>query len=162
MAGADLGQFSVSLSVKDLEASKAFYERLGFEPLGGGDGWQIMRHGEAMIGLFEGMFEGNILTFNPGDVRAVQRTLAEQGIEAELLHEMPDSQDPTRALGIARVDLLRTQPTYTCSSSCDIHNTCTHFRCFTSRVTRLPGNNIVTAGDRPPRRSYKGTRYVIS
>ena len=98
MAGADLGQFSVSLSVQDLEASKAFYERLGFEPLAGGDGWLMMRHGEATIGLFQGMFEGNILTFNPSDVRAVQRLLAEQGIEAELLHEMPDTQDPTGAL----------------------------------------------------------------
>ena len=98
MAGTDLGQFSVSLSVQDLEASKAFYERLGFEPLGGGDGWLMMRHGEAMIGLFQGMFEGNILTFNPGDVRAVRRALAEQGIATELLHEMPDSQDPTQAL----------------------------------------------------------------
>ena len=98
MAGADLGQFSVSLSVQDLDASKAFYERLGFEPLGGGDGWLMMRHGGAMIGLFQGMFEGNILTFNPSDVRAVQRALAEQGVAAELLREMPDTQDPTRAL----------------------------------------------------------------
>ena len=98
MAGTDLGQFSVSLSVQDIEASKAFYERLGFEPFGGGDDWLMMRHGEAMIGLFQDMLEGNILTFNPPDVRAVHRSLAEQGIDAALLHEMPDSDDPTQAL----------------------------------------------------------------
>jgi len=97
MVGTDLGQFSVGLSVQDLEASQAFYERLGFEPLGGG-GWLMMRHGEAMIGLFQSMFEGNILTSNPPDVRAVQCSLAAQGIAAELLHEMPDSDDPTKAL----------------------------------------------------------------
>ena len=57
----------------------------------------MMRHGDATIGLFEGMFEGNILTFNPGDVRAVQRALAERGIETELLRETPDSQDPSAA-----------------------------------------------------------------
>ena len=57
----------------------------------------MMRHGEAVIGLFKGMFEGNILTFNPGDVRAVQRALAQRGIETELLHEMPETQDPGAA-----------------------------------------------------------------
>ena len=51
-----------------------------------------------MIGLFEGMFEGNILTFNPPDVRAVRSRLAERGLETELLHEMPDSQEPSVAL----------------------------------------------------------------
>ena len=94
----NLGYFSVSLSVRDLEVSQAFYEQLGFEPLGGGEGWLMMRQGGAMIGLFEGMFEGNILTFNPPDVRAVRRRLAERGLETELLHEMPDSQDPSVAL----------------------------------------------------------------
>lgn len=102
MADADLGQFSVSLSVQDLEASQAFYERLGFEPVGGGDGWMMMRHGEAMIGLFQGMFEGNILTFNPADVRAVHRALAAGGLETELLHEMPGTQDPGAALPAAQ------------------------------------------------------------
>ena len=94
----NLGYFSVSLSVSDLKVSQAFYEQLGFEPLGGGEGWLMMRQGGAMIGLFEGMFEGNILTFNPPDVRAVRRRLAERGLETELLHEMPDGQDPSVAL----------------------------------------------------------------
>ena len=94
----NLGYFSVSLAVSDLAVSQAFYEQLGFEPLGGGEGWMIMRQGGAMIGLFEGMFEGNILTFNPPDVRAVQARLAERGLETELLHEMPEGQDPAVAL----------------------------------------------------------------
>ena len=94
----NLGYFSVSLSVQDLAVSQAFYEQLGFEPLGGGEGWLMMRQGGAMIGLFEGMFEGNILTFNPPDVRAVQARLAERGIETGLLHEMPEGHDPAVAL----------------------------------------------------------------
>ena len=94
----NLGYFSVSLAVSDLAVSQAFYEQLGFEPLGGGEGWMIMRQGGAMLGLFEGMFEGNILTFNPPDVRAVQARLAERGLETELLHEMPEGQDPAVAL----------------------------------------------------------------
>ena len=98
MADTDLGQFSVSLAVQDLAVSQAFYARLGFEAAGGGDGWMMMRHGDAMIGLFQGMFEGNLLTFNPADVRAIQRSLAAQGIEAELQHELPPSQDPTKGL----------------------------------------------------------------
>lgn len=99
MSGIEHGHFSVSLAVRDLEASRDFYERLGFEALGGGEGWLMMRAGEsATVGLFEGMFEANILTFNPPDVRAVRRVLAERGIEAELLHEMPDGQDPAVAL----------------------------------------------------------------
>lgn len=64
----DLGAFSVSLTVKDLAASKAFYETLGFEATGGNadQGWLILRNGMTTIGLFQGMFERNILTFNPG------------------------------------------------------------------------------------------------
>ena len=64
----ELGSFSISLAVKDLAASKSFYEKLGFEP-GGGDeeqNWLILRNGDHVIGLFQGMFEDNILTFNPG------------------------------------------------------------------------------------------------
>jgi catechol 2,3-dioxygenase-like lactoylglutathione lyase family enzyme len=89
-----LGVFSVSLSVKDLEASKAFYEKLGFLVFGGGmeKNYLIMKNGNALIGLFQGMFEGNILTFNPGwdeeaknmddfdDIREIQRHLKENGI----------------------------------------------------------------------------------
>ena len=90
----DLGAFSVSLSVKDIDASREFYEKLGFEPIGGNadDNWLILRNGDHVIGLFQGMFEKNILTFNPGwdqqcnetdsftDVREIQRALREQGL----------------------------------------------------------------------------------
>lgn len=64
----DLGNFSVSLSVKDLAASRAFYAALGFVEVAGeaGQGWLILRNGAAVVGLFEGMFAGNRLTFNPG------------------------------------------------------------------------------------------------
>ena len=90
----DLGAFSVSLSVQDIEASRDFYEKLGFESIGGNadDNWLILRNGDHVIGLFQGMFEQNILTFNPGwdqqcnetdsftDVREIQRALKEQGL----------------------------------------------------------------------------------
>jgi len=92
-----LGAFSVSLAVKDLAASRAFYAKLGFKAvLGEADqGWQIMRSDSTTIGLFQGMFEHNILTFNPGwdaeaepldeytDVRELQRRLEARGIEFE-------------------------------------------------------------------------------
>ena len=91
----DLGAFSVSLTVKDLTASTAFYEKLGFEAFHGdaGQGWRILKNGNAVIGLFQGMFERNILTFNPGwdgnaqpvdpftDVRELQRRLRAAGVE---------------------------------------------------------------------------------
>jgi catechol 2,3-dioxygenase-like lactoylglutathione lyase family enzyme len=91
----DLGAFSVSLAVKDLGASRAFYEKLGFEVTGGSEeeSYLILINGEAIIGLFHGMFDKNILTFNPGlnnrterveeftDVREIQRLLKEQGVE---------------------------------------------------------------------------------
>lgn len=78
----DLGTFSVSLAVKDIAASRAFYETLGFEVIHGDQdqNWLILRNGEAKIGLFQGMFEGNILTFNPKDVRSIQKTLKASGI----------------------------------------------------------------------------------
>ncbi len=89
-----LGAFSVSLNVKDIQASKTFYQKLGFEPFGGDEtqNWLIMRNGDHVIGLFQGMFEQNILTFNPGwdqnaqpvdsftDVRDLQKALKAQGI----------------------------------------------------------------------------------
>jgi len=95
MQGMELGAFSVSLSVADLEASRAFYEKLGFEVTGGDadQGWLILVNAPAVIGLFHGMFEGNILTFNPGlvlggeqpdefnDVREIQQRLLDAGIE---------------------------------------------------------------------------------
>ena len=90
----DLGSFSVSLSVKDLEASRDFYAKLGFEQIGGNadDNWLILRNGDHVIGLFQGMFEQNMLTFNPGwdqqgnetdtftDVREIQKALKNHGI----------------------------------------------------------------------------------
>jgi lactoylglutathione lyase len=91
----ELGAFSVSLTVKDIQASKAFYEKLGFEFFGGdiSQNWVILKNGEVVIGLFQGMFEKNMLTFNPGwdgnaqtlddftDVREIQRRLKEDGVE---------------------------------------------------------------------------------
>jgi lactoylglutathione lyase len=88
-----LGAFSVSLAVKDLAASRAFYEQLGFAVFhGNGTNWAMLRNGDTVIGLFQGMFEKNTLTFNPGwdqhaqpvqpftDVRELQRTLKERGV----------------------------------------------------------------------------------
>ncbi|WP_419163732.1 VOC family protein [Candidatus Palauibacter sp.] len=91
----DLGIFSVSLTVKDLAASKAFYEKLGFEQTGGDfeANYLIMKNGETVVGLFHGMFEKNILTFNPGltlegkqmdsftDVRDIERALRDRGVK---------------------------------------------------------------------------------
>ena len=91
----DLGNFSISLAVKDIGASREFYEKLGFKVFGGdaSQNWLIMKNGDHAIGLFQGMFEKNTLTFNPGwdsnareldtytDVRELQRQLKEQGVE---------------------------------------------------------------------------------
>lgn len=90
-----LGNFSISLTVADLEASKVFYEKLDFEQVGGeqSQNWLVMQNGPTTIGLFQGMFEKNMMTFNPGwnkdketlasfdDVRAIQAKLKERGIE---------------------------------------------------------------------------------
>ena len=90
-----LGAFSISLAVKDLKASKAFYEAFGFKEFGGNasQNWLILKNGDHIIGLFQGMFEKNMLTFNPGwdsnaskldsftDVRELQRQLKAQGIQ---------------------------------------------------------------------------------
>ena len=90
-----LGAFSVSLAVKDLAASRAFYQKLGFEPVMGeaANNWLILRNGDTTIGLFQGMFDRNLLTFNPGwdaqcnplgeftDVRALQRQVRANGVE---------------------------------------------------------------------------------
>jgi len=104
-----LGAFSISLSVKDLQASKAFYEKLGFKHLGGDEkmNYLIMKNGETVIGLFQGMFEGNILTFNPGwsqgaeklesfeDVREIQKQIIAKEIaltkEADAATTGPES-----------------------------------------------------------------------
>jgi len=92
-----LGNFSVSLTVKDIKASKSFYETLGFSVFHGelDQNWLIMKNGNATIGLFQGMFEKNILTFNPGwdenanplksftDVRELQKELKKKEIKIE-------------------------------------------------------------------------------
>lgn len=91
----ELGAFSISLAVKDIEASKAFYQKFGFEVFGGdiSQNWLIVKNGDVTIGFFQGMFAKNTLTFNPGwdknankldaftDIRNLQRHLKEQGIE---------------------------------------------------------------------------------
>jgi catechol 2,3-dioxygenase-like lactoylglutathione lyase family enzyme len=90
----ELGAFSISLAVKDLDASRGFYEKFGFKVFAGNasQGWLSLKNGEHVIGLFRGMFEKNILTFNPGwdqhaqklpaftDVRELQRRLKAQGV----------------------------------------------------------------------------------
>ncbi len=82
----NLGTFSVSLAVKDIKASRTFYEKFGFEMIAGKEEqkWLILRNGEAKIGLFEGMFDKNVLTFNPTDVRSIQKTLKAAGISFAL------------------------------------------------------------------------------
>jgi lactoylglutathione lyase len=91
----ELGAFSISLAVKDIEASRTFYEKFGFTVFGGdaAQDWLILKNGDHVIGLFQGMFEKNILTFNPGwnqnaqklaaftDVRELQRQLKAHGVE---------------------------------------------------------------------------------
>ena len=91
----DLGTLSISLAVKDLAASRQFYEKFGFKAFAGNasQNWLIMKNGDYAIGLFQGMFEKNILTFNPGwdgnaqkldaftDVRELQRQLKAQGVQ---------------------------------------------------------------------------------
>lgn len=93
----DLGTFSLSLAVKDIHLSKAFYEKLGFTEFGGNisENWLIMQNENHTIGLFQGMFKKNILTFNPGwdknaaelenftDVREIQKYLKKQGVQIE-------------------------------------------------------------------------------
>lgn len=90
----ELGAFSISLAVKDIEASKAFYEKFGFDVIGGdaAQNWLVLRNGDHTIGIFQGMFEKNTLTFNPGwdkraqqldsftDIRDLQRELKAQGV----------------------------------------------------------------------------------
>ena len=97
----ELGAFSISLAVKDLQASKEFYEKFGFRVFGGdaSQNWLILKNGDHVIGLFQGMFEKNILTFTPGwdsnaqkldaftDVRELQRQLKARGVE---LHSEAD------------------------------------------------------------------------
>lgn len=111
-----LGAFSVSLSVKDLQASKTFYEALGFSVFAGEQerNYLIMKNGDTLIGLFQGMFEGNILTFNPGwdqnaqlvegytDIRAIQSQLKEAGIQ--LGREVDENSEGPSSLTITDPD----------------------------------------------------------
>lgn len=94
----DLGNFSVSLSVEDLAASKTFYGHLGFEVIAGKEeeNWLILRNGDAKIGIFQGQFEGNLLTFNPPDVRSIQQSLKGEGIEFIL--EAKEGEGPAHAV----------------------------------------------------------------
>jgi len=100
-----LGAFSISLNVKDLQTSREFYEKLGFTKFGGQEeqNWLIMKNGEHIIGLFQGMFENNILTFNPGwdqqgkelesftNVQEIKENLLEQGINLDEQSEVSSS-----------------------------------------------------------------------
>ncbi|MYF63556.1 MAG: hypothetical protein F4058_02665 [Rhodothermaceae bacterium] len=86
----ELGAFSASLSVRDLGASRAFYEKLGFEVTGQGQGYLIMVNGTTIIGLFHGMFEGNILTFNPGLLAKADADEEDSLLEAWRVHEFTD------------------------------------------------------------------------
>lgn len=112
----ELGAFSVSLVVKDIGASKDFYEKLGFTVFGGNQSqnWLIMKNGNHLIGLFQGMFDKNILTFNPGwdsnaqpleeftDVREVQRHLKDQGIN--MITEADESSTGPASIMVADPD----------------------------------------------------------
>jgi len=91
----ELGAFSVSLSVENLEASRDFYQKLGFEPIGGNadENWLILKNGNIVIGLFHGMFEDNILTFNPG--------WDQQGSETDTFTDVREIQKQLRDLGVA-------------------------------------------------------------
>ena len=93
----ELGNFSVSLAVKDIEASKVFYQKLGFAVYAGeqAQNWLILKNGTLVIGLFQGMFDKNILTFNPG-----------WNSNCETLKEFTDVRDLQRELKNARIALL--------------------------------------------------------
>lgn len=112
----ELGAFSVSLAVKDIETSKLFYEKLGFTVFAGNQlqNWLIMKNGDYTIGLFQGMFDKNILTFNPGwnndaqqlreftDVRELQRQLKERGVH--IISEADESSTGPASFMIADPD----------------------------------------------------------
>ncbi|MCY3486880.1 MAG: VOC family protein [Bacteroidetes bacterium] len=113
MSKLELGAFSMSLAVRDLNASSEFYQKLGFEVTHDGQGYLIMVNDTTVIGLFQGMFEGNILTFNPGlcakndsegalleawrveeftDIRAIQKHL--KSLDLELVSEVDEKENP--------------------------------------------------------------------
>lgn len=94
----ELGAFSVSLSVKDIRASRDFYSKLGFSAVGGDvdENWLILRNGEHVIGLFQGMFERNMLTFNPG--------WDQQGNDSDRFQDVREIQQQLRDLGVSLLD----------------------------------------------------------
>ena len=110
----DLGAFSISLTVKDLAASRAFYEKLGFTPTNGdaAKNWLVLRNGDRVIGLFQGMFPKNMLTFNPGwtqqakptgaftDVRELQARLKAGGLPLTLEADATSSERETPGAGL--------------------------------------------------------------
>ena len=120
----DLGNFSVSLAVKDIDESRAFYERLGFTVWGGdqSQNWLILKNGSTVLGLFQGMFERNILTFNPGwdsdantlseftDVRDLQRSRF--GFEGELFKKRQELIKPVQDKVYNAVQKLAVQRGY--------------------------------------------------
>jgi catechol 2,3-dioxygenase-like lactoylglutathione lyase family enzyme len=97
----DLGTFSVSLAVDDIRASLAFYEKLGFEAVDGDveQNWVILENGAAKIGLFQGMFDDNVITFNPPDVRSIQRSLEAAGVQL-IDRADPDGTGPAHVTAI--------------------------------------------------------------
>lgn len=111
-----LGAFSISLAVRDIKASKEFYEKLGFEKFGGdiNKNYLIMKNGNHLVGLFQGMFDKHILTFNPGwnqdaekldsftDIRELQKELKEKGIEFDI--EVDESSQGPASFVIADPD----------------------------------------------------------
>lgn len=112
----NLGTFSISLAVRDIAASRAFYEKLGFEKVGGDQkqNWLILRNADTTIGLFQGMFDRNTLTFNPGwtnraepledfdDVRQIQRQLKAEGLD--LMSEADESTSGPASLALIDPD----------------------------------------------------------
>ena len=96
----NLGRFSLSLAVKDIAASRAFYEKLTFKVIDGNQsqGWLILQSGSTIIGLFQGMFENNLMTFNPSDVRAIEAHLKEQGVQ--LMQEAEGESGPAHIMMI--------------------------------------------------------------
>jgi catechol 2,3-dioxygenase-like lactoylglutathione lyase family enzyme len=109
----NLGTFSMSLSVADIRVSRSFYEKLGFEVIDGREeqNWLILKNGDAVVGLFEGMFPKNTLTFRPPDVRAVQRALKRAGIKLDT--ETDDDGTGTTSIALQDPDgnpILMDQP----------------------------------------------------
>ena len=98
MTANEIASFSISLKVKDIAASKQFYEKLGFEQIPGAGGvdqkWMVMKNGAAKVGLFQGMFPQNTITINPTDARSIYKTLTETGIDITFTNGMDNEKGP--------------------------------------------------------------------